>query len=1285
MKELTQQHRDARGRQVASIPHVFANLDLDTILPMTPAQLAARVIEERWGAEPLTARLVDLNYDFYGYPAEGNVHLGKVRTAQSLVQSLMSNYQTVGAGRFGETAFGLYTPPAVGPTVRIVEIDESINPGGGFRDYEGIYRQTVPQVYGPSTQLALQPAEFKQWVWTLEFKEQYGAYVHDTWPEDEQILGAAAYPLRTSVRVAFVMAAHLQHQENSLTGDGLGLALRAAGLSEQQVWKSLTLAQMQKQAVIPASVEAARLVVYRYTSTDIWCFRDKTTGRVVLYIPGNSSPFQEFVDHQALAEWVAETGRDADRKQALAEHFSDEDRQDGTFHAGVLTALEGMATYPRQFRLKKGHGFFNNDGYWPPAEYVGVNVPASATDPFAQWVLVMKQAAHASIDTIRDDAQVNRADLSAVVEPVVQWINKFGPLALFVPGGEGLLALAGLIDAGYGLAQAVDSKTLDERSAGVARTVFGLLNALPVAIAGKAIKAEERVTQTATHMPDPEPTVIDVSLPVEGTPVVSGAIVERVRLLRGIGAEAEGFSDEVLGQIGRVIDVDNDLLALMQAGRRPPTPILADTLSRFRIDQDLRHIADSAVARAEQFTQRYQALQHSGHEWVKLFQQHYPGLPKNAIEQILDRSGVAIDAPHTLADAKRVLSQLSVKAEQYERHVRLTRAYEGLYLPSVANLDSDVLALHSLQRLPGWSSEIRIEVVDGSRVIDSIGRPGTRAYRQLIRCGSRYRAPPASAAETVSFAPALLNALAQEQRSVLGLRAGHELEDLQASIREAALPRTELELGLRRMDSGMAFESSGLRGGGFPPTAQAEALSNDIMKLQVKEFYPAMTEDELETLIHGWGEGAQRQLVSLTQQLTQLRIDLVTWIEKVEADVDDMQIEFLDPADEEAQGLSPAEIEEENDSRLFNVMEYERQSRIELAKELEVLWQLRGDTASRVYVDGECVGFRLELDFEQLHCLPELNVKLPDVALLSVADFTLTQGESLSGFLECLPNLQTLNLEGTDLRIQGLDGQWTGSLPAAIGKLSRLTTLNLKNTLLTLTEQTAGQLGELTRLQVLDLSNNPLGVPPLVLKLTQLQHLNLRSTGITRCPIGILDHPYLQSLDLRNNGIARVPEAVRIQSVGKNNVLLSGNPLTDEDSLRWVSRHRQQTGINVWIGSPMDNAAQPGAWLEGVPAQQAALRAGRWQRVLNLTGSGRFFGALEIIGRTADFRVDYTALQQRVWHMVDELEASPGLCRYLFEEVQWPAIDGDDPFAGFVGLEGAIAEHGSAAAGQRLP
>ena len=49
----------------------------------------------------------------------------------------------------------------------------------------------------------------------------------------------------------------------------------------------------------------------------------------------------------------------------------------------------------------------------------------SGTDPFARLVLTMKQASLASVKTIRDDAQVNRDNLSAVVEPLVQWINHF--------------------------------------------------------------------------------------------------------------------------------------------------------------------------------------------------------------------------------------------------------------------------------------------------------------------------------------------------------------------------------------------------------------------------------------------------------------------------------------------------------------------------------------------------------------------------------------------------------------------------------------------------------------------------------------------------------------------------------------------------------------------------------------------------------------------------------------------------------------------------------------------
>ena len=69
-----------------------------------------------------------------------------------------------------------------------------------------------------------------------------------------------------------------------------------------------------------------------------------------------------------LRQWVVEQGRACTtRNRHLAAHFAEDDREDGTFHAGVLTALEGMAVYPKKHWLTKKAGFFNDDGYWDPA------------------------------------------------------------------------------------------------------------------------------------------------------------------------------------------------------------------------------------------------------------------------------------------------------------------------------------------------------------------------------------------------------------------------------------------------------------------------------------------------------------------------------------------------------------------------------------------------------------------------------------------------------------------------------------------------------------------------------------------------------------------------------------------------------------------------------------------------------------------------------------------------------------------------------------------------------
>lgn len=1234
---------------------------LDIAIPQTPAQLGERLIREKWGQgiDPQTTLMVTLDYHYKGHPEANGFQQGRVASSQSLLQALLANYQTVGDGRFAETAFGLYTPPDVGPTVRIVEhVDEFADHGSGNHEtWEGIYRQTTPQTYGPASQLKLKPADFKKWVWELDFKRVYEAYLDQAWPSDEILIASRPYALRTSVKAAFVMTAWLQLKERCLSQKGLELAMQAAGLPPGQAWQTLTIEQLQAATRPPVSIRAGRLKLYRYTATDIWLFRDISSPRALLYIPGNSSPLHEFADATQLHQWVAAQGKLGETKQALAIHFAEDDREDGTFHAGVLTALEGMAQYPAIHRLTNNAGFFNNDGYWDPVDYIGYDDPPSATDPFAQLVLTMKQAACANIKSIRTDAQVNRDNLSAVVEPVVQWINRFAPLALFVPGGEGVLALAGLIDAGYGLDQAVNGETPRERSEGVTRSVFGLLNALPIA-AEAVMKgetavalAEERGVRPASEMsiaPTPRPTSL--------------ALPTRVELIRGIGPSVASLGDDVLAQIGKVSAVDDDMLRLMQTGH-PPTPLLADTISRFKIDQDL-----GPGGAGEPFNSRYAALQHAEHEWVRLFQREYPGLPKNAIEQMLDRYGVNIQTAPNATEVRQVFARLDSKARQYQQHVRLNRAYEGLYLRSVNNPESDTLALHSLQNLPGWPTSLRIDVVDQTaiaRVVDRTGPLDATNVRNLIKTTDHYL----HQGSQTDFYQALLGVLSEDERTALHLGSLDPASELRLKISDQALSRAELKLGLGRMDARLPFEPQGLRGGGFPATPEAEALTHQMMRLQLKEVYPEFTDARADVVLQREGAHAQAHIEWLKQQLQQLDTDLTAWVDQVEHDVHGIDVGFMTANDPEAAGLNAVEIEAYNVQLEQIEIQSERAIRNELAEQLVDIWQQRRPP-QELPLEGEQIhGFKLDLDFEDYHRLPDLNVRFNNVLELSMRGFHLTEEESLNGFLEGFPNLEVLNLENVDLSHFNPDGDAGRALPSAINQMRNLTTLNLRSTSLTFNASSASQLADLTRLRTLILSDNPLGVAPLVQGMNDLRWLDLRNTRISTCPIGIMDPPYLERLDLRHNWINRVPRPVLNQAIARDRVLLQGNQITDEDTLLRIVDHRRRTGINLWLSDPGPNYGNPIEWLREGNSGQREARVLTWQRLAARPHGERFLRIADGLSLTADFRVDYLALQARVWRLLGEAQASEALWTQLVPVMEEAQVNPENPFTLFTALE----------------
>jgi hypothetical protein len=307
----------------------------------------------------------------------------------------------------------------------------------------------------------------------------------------------------------------------------------------------------------------------------------------------------------------------------------------------------------------------------------------------------------------------------------------------------------------------------------------------------------------------------------------------------------------------------------------------------------------------------------------------------------------------------------------------------------------------------------------------------------------------------------------------------------------------------------------------------------------------------------------------------------------------------------------------------------------------------------------------LDMTFENYHRLPVLNVRLDDVTELLMRGFHLTEEDSLNGFLESFPNLEVLNLDSVDLRHFFVGGDAGRSLPPAISQLKHLSSLNLRATQLVFSESAASQLRDLTRLQSLDLSDNPLGVPPLVLGLNDLRQLNLRNTQISRCPIGIKDEPYLTILDLRDNRISRVPPAVMNQAVADDRVLLWGNPLTDEDTLRRLVSHREETGVNVWLDAPRADYGSPMVWLRDCEEALQQSRQALWQRLAGKPSGTRFLDVINRLSLTADFKVSYLSLQARVWRLLHEADTS--------EEV-WARLSRssgryDHPMAAFGALE----------------
>lgn len=583
----------------------------------------------------------------------------------------------------------------------------------------------------------------------------------------------------------------------------------------------------------------------------------------------------------------------------------------------------------------------------------------------------------------------------------------------------------------------------------------------------------------------------------------------------------------------------------------------------------LRHLREQLLgsARSQQsqlFAIRYASSQVSEQPGVALIQRLFNGLPKSIAEELSDHASPA--EQKQLNAGQRLPTRVAEEARRYQQQVRLARAREGLYLKPVPGGDTDMLILHSLVNLPGWSAQVRLEVRLGSisgRLLDSVGLPEAPIRKVLVKEGGTYQARDSDDGHLHGkddLLASVLHALPDAQRSSLGFpdvgqgaqlkRALQELPMLADEALREALNMQPIDPAfrapMRLADNRVGYPLSG-RG------AMADYVTEDSLR------------DKLRVLDFGLSEGG---IDSLLQRLRNTGLS--------HAQIDALLNRSLDERQALRACLDHWALETVGMNDPLGIRAFYRAG---IAYQLERLWLNNsipgfGSANSHLRLSGVALEeFPAQLPTQLYEWVQELELNeveffrvggqgAPGSALNAWAG--VTDLAELTRFFQRFANVSSLLIEG----VQGPRPLLENLAQAVVTAFPNLLELQLTDLGLVVTQETldilcpSGRLSLITprapqglaRLQRLDLSGNSLNIPNLSFNLghfanEQLQYLGLERLYLREWP-AILDSnalAHFAEVSLANNHINQLPEFL-LQSTNDNHtqthISLRGNAMS---------------------------------------------------------------------------------------------------------------------------------------------
>lgn len=473
----------------------------------------------------------------------------------------------------------------------------------------------------------------------------------------------------------------------------------------------------------------------------------------------------------------------------------------------------------------------------------------------------------------------------------------------------------------------------------------------------------------------------------------------------------------------------------------------------------------------------------------------FPKLSTGAVEEILK----AASARERLfiKQNDRLPTSLLLKARARMRIARLNQALVGLQLDNAASADSRRLALHALEKLPGWPDNLRLEVrqqdVAGT-LLDSIGSESATQVKYLVTDGYQHNQPgqfqafdqvgnPLNSvpARGDNFYPSIMSALPDNARLQLGLPHVGQQAQLQRVLASHATTHREQMLEVliphapaRRFKSPLKLADGRT---GYPLSGRgAGGRRNHLLLARVRDIYPNFS-DEV-------AEGMVNQLLlegRSTSQIFHLLNERAREYEALR-----VQLEHWSQADGAVFVRAP------------------------VARVILDTWRLRG------LCDVEAT---VRLDLNAVDRLPELHANFPHVRTLGLS-ITNVVGQSSEAFVRQFPNVRALEVAiwqgavGTllveslrsltsirELQVIGrLDQEFSDTAQALVDAMPQLERLALH-----------GMTGELD-----------------VSRLSNLRSLNISGTQQS-WPKGVLGLPHLRALDLSYTRITTLPDELFVE------------------------------------------------------------------------------------------------------------------------------------------------------------